>query len=169
MATSSAAYPAWTGWATPGGILRAVTDTVRSTAAARATGVGVEAGQKEAIINLNDVGYTVAVYPTSFRNPRNRRPGAFRPDRPRGQGNQRRRHRMSGRFPAPWRAVATPSMNVFNAHCLKSNITELRSHKVSWQIQPRHSRYLGHRRRKDSPQRIGGVDFHVRRAGVRPL
>ena len=95
--------------------------------------------------------------------------GAFRPDRPRGQGHQRRRHRMSGRFPVPWRAVATPSMNVFNAHCLKSNITELRSHKVSWQIQPRHSRYLGHRRRKDSPQRIGGVDSHVRRAGVRPL
>ena len=55
VATSSAAYPAWTGWATPGGILRAVTDTVRSTAAARATGVGVEAGQKEAIINLNVV------------------------------------------------------------------------------------------------------------------
>ena len=41
VATSSAAYPAWTGWATPGGILRAVTDTVRSTAAARATCVGV--------------------------------------------------------------------------------------------------------------------------------
>ena len=55
VATSSAAYPAWTGWATPGGILRAVTDTVRSTATARATGVGVEAGQKEAIINLNVV------------------------------------------------------------------------------------------------------------------
>ena len=55
VATSSAAYPAWTGWATPGGILRAVTDTVRSTAAARATCVGVDAGQKEAIINLNVV------------------------------------------------------------------------------------------------------------------
>ena len=70
---------------------------------------------------------------------------------------------MSGRFPVPWRAVATPSMNIFNAHCLKSSITELRSHKVSWQIQPRHSRYLGHRRRKDSPQRIGGADLSVRR------
>ena len=38
-----------------GGILRAVADTVRSTAAARATGVGVEAGQKEAIIDLDVV------------------------------------------------------------------------------------------------------------------
>ena len=39
----------------PGGILRAVADTVRSAAAARATGVGVEAGQKEAIIDLDVV------------------------------------------------------------------------------------------------------------------
>ena len=39
----------------PGGILRAVADTVRSPAAARATGVGVQAGQKEAIIDLDVV------------------------------------------------------------------------------------------------------------------
>ena len=39
----------------PGGILRAVADTVRSTAAARATGVGVQAGQREAIIDLDVV------------------------------------------------------------------------------------------------------------------
>ena len=39
----------------PGGILRAVADTIRSPAAARATGVGVEAGQKEAIIDLDVV------------------------------------------------------------------------------------------------------------------
>ena len=28
------------------------------------------------------------------------------------------------------------------AHCLKSNVTELRSHKVSWQIQSRNGRWL---------------------------
>lgn len=39
----------------PGGILRAVADTVRSPASARAQGVGVEAGQKEAIIDLDVV------------------------------------------------------------------------------------------------------------------
>ena len=39
----------------PGGILRAVTDTIRSPASARAQGVGVEAGQKEAIIDLDVV------------------------------------------------------------------------------------------------------------------
>ena len=39
----------------PGGILRALSDTMRSAAAARATGVGVEAGQKEAIIDLDVV------------------------------------------------------------------------------------------------------------------
>ena len=38
-----------------GGILRAVADTVRSTATARATGVGVESGQKEAIIDQDVV------------------------------------------------------------------------------------------------------------------
>ncbi len=38
-----------------GGILRAVADTVRSPASARATGVGVEAGQKEAIVDLDVV------------------------------------------------------------------------------------------------------------------
>ena len=39
----------------PGGILRAVADTVRSPASARAQGVGVEAGQKEAIVDLDVV------------------------------------------------------------------------------------------------------------------
>ena len=38
-----------------GGILRTVADTVRSPAAARATGVGVEAGQREAIVDLDVV------------------------------------------------------------------------------------------------------------------
>ena len=38
-----------------GGILRAVADTVRSTATSRATGVGVESGQKEAIIDQDVV------------------------------------------------------------------------------------------------------------------
>ena len=38
-----------------GGILRAVADTVWSTATARATGVGVESGQKEAIIDQDVV------------------------------------------------------------------------------------------------------------------
>ena len=31
---------------------------------------------------------------------------------------------------------------VYPPHCLKSNVTELRSHKVSWQIQPRNARWL---------------------------
>jgi uncharacterized alkaline shock family protein YloU len=38
-----------------GGILRAVVDTVRSPAATRAMGVGVEAGLKEAIVDLDVV------------------------------------------------------------------------------------------------------------------
>lgn len=46
-----------------GGILRAVADTVRSGAAARATGVDVSAGRKEAIIDLD----VVVVY--GFRIP----------------------------------------------------------------------------------------------------
>ena len=41
------------------------------------------------------------------------------------------------------------------AYCLKSNVTALRSRKVPWQIQPRHSRCLRHRRQKHSLQRIG--------------
>ena len=49
-------------------------------------------------------------------------------------------------------------------HCLKSNITELRSHKVSWRIQPRNGR-IGHRRRKDSLQRIGEPGLGFRHAG----
>ena len=52
------------------------------------------------------------------------------------------------------------------AHCLKSNVTELRSHKVSWRIQPRNARYPGHRRRKDSPQRIGEPDLGIHPSGV---
>ena len=54
-----------------GGILRAVADTVRSPAAARATGVGVEAGQREAIIDLD----VVMIY--GHRIPQ-RRPGSPR-------------------------------------------------------------------------------------------
>ena len=54
-------------------------------------------------------------------------------------------------------------------HCLKSNVTELRSHQVSWRIQPRNARKPGQGRRGDPPQRLGGLDLPVRRAGVRPL
>ena len=39
----------------PSGILRAVANTLRSNAAARATGVGAEVGQREAIIDLDVV------------------------------------------------------------------------------------------------------------------
>ena len=35
-----------------GGIVRAIADTVRSTSATKATGVGVDAGKKEAILDL---------------------------------------------------------------------------------------------------------------------
>ena len=45
-------------------------------------------------------------------------------------------------------------------------VTELRSYKVSWQIQPRNARYPGHRRRKDPPQRIGEPDWGIRPSGV---
>ena len=31
---------------------------------------------------------------------------------------------------------------VYPPHCLKSNVTELRSHKASWQIRPRNARWL---------------------------
>ena len=53
-------------------------------------------------------------------------------------------------------------------HCLKSNVTELRSHKVSWQIQPRNWRQASHRRRQEPPQLIdepdlGDLSFRVLR------
>ena len=73
----------------------------------------------------------------------------------------------------PWCAVPTRGVRgivdfkvLFDRHAVKSNVPELRSHKVSWQIQPRHSRYPGHRGRKDLPQRVGGPDLSVRHAGL---
>ena len=42
----------------------------------------------------------------------------------------------------------------------QTNVIDIRSHRVSWRIQPRNSRMAGHRRRKDSPQRIGEPDGH---------
>ena len=36
--------------------------------------------------------------------------------------------------------LGVPRQSFLPAHCLKSNVTELRSHKVSWQIQPRNWR-----------------------------
>ena len=49
----------------------------------------------------------------------------------------------------PWCAVPTRGVGgivnstvLFRRHAVKPNVTELRSHKVSWQIQPRNSRWL---------------------------
>ena len=52
------------------------------------------------------------------------------------------------------------------AHCLTSNVTELRSNKVSWRIQSRNWRNPGQRRRKDSPQRVGGHDSGIHPSGI---
>ena len=60
--------------------------------------------------------------------------------------------------------VISRSQSKGDEHCLKSNVTELRSHKVSWRIQPRNER-TGHRRRKDSLQRIGEPGSGFRHAG----
>ena len=57
-----------------------------------------------------------------------------------------------------------------DTHCLKSNVTELRSHKVlSWQIPTMNREIGGHRRQENPPQRIGRSNLRVRRACVRPL
>ena len=37
-------------------------------------------------------------------------------------------------------APSVPRQSFLSAHCLKSNVAELRSHKFSWQIQPRNWR-----------------------------
>ena len=72
----------------------------------------------------------------------------------------------------PWCAVPTRGVGgivnfkvLFRRHAVKSNVTELRSHKVSWQIQPRNSRLAGQRRRQDPPLRIGEPVLGVRHAG----
>ena len=65
----------------------------------------------------------------------------------------------------PRLAIPTTSSKVSRVNyscrscCLKSNVTELQSYKVSWRIQPRNWR-AGRRRRKDSLQRIGEPDGH---------
>ena len=59
---------------------------------------------------------------------------------------------------------SVPRQLFLPARCLKSNVTKLQSYKVSWRIQARNWR-AGRRRRKDSLQRIGEPDLHVRHAG----
>ena len=53
-----------------------------------------------------------------------------------------------------------------DAHCLKSNVTELRLHKVSWRIQPRNWRQASHRRRQEPPRHIGEPDLGIYTSGV---
>ena len=51
-------------------------------------------------------------------------------------------------------------------HCLKSNVAELRSHKVSWRIQPRNWRQASHRRRQEPPQLIDEPDLGIHLSGL---
>ena len=56
-----------------------------------------------------------------------------------------------------------PRQPYLPAPCLKSNVTELRSHQVSWQIHHENG-VAGHRRRQGLLQYPGGHDLSVRRS-----
>ena len=56
-----------------------------------------------------------------------------------------------------------------DTHYLKSNVTELRPHKVSQRNLATKLETAGQRRRQDPPQRIGELDLYVRRSSGRPL
>ena len=51
-----------------------------------------------------------------------------------------------------------------DTHYLKSNVTELRPHKVSQRNLATKLETAGQRRRQDPPQRIGELDLYVRRS-----